>query len=194
MRTDELRLVVIVRAMTDLTEPGQSSEAAQSGPKQAALLAMANEPVPPVRYVQLESSGIVLICGRDEASIDAGNLLKDYLDVTVLIAPPAAIAPRMTEFPVAQGKVRNARGHLGAFEVTVDDFAQAMQSQRGALTVEASRDNTLSSCDIIIDLTGGPALFPAGDLRDGYLRADPGSPAAMLRAVLKARELTGSFE
>jgi len=35
---------------------------------------------------------------------------------------------------------------------------------------------------------------PAADLRDGYLRADPGSPAAMLRAVLKARDLTGSFE
>jgi ferredoxin len=57
-----------------------------------------------------------------------------------------------------------------------------------------SRDNARSSCDIILDLTGGAALFPAADLRDGYLRADPGNPAAMLRAVLNARELTGSFE
>ena len=144
---------------------------------------------------RLESSGVVLICGRDEIAVEAGNLLKDHLDVTVLIAPPAAIAPpRMTDFPVAKGKVRNASGHLGAFEVTVDDFAQAMPSSRGALMFGPSRDNTRSSCDIILDLTGGTALFPAADLRDGYLRADPGNPAAMLRAVLSARDLTGSFE
>jgi ferredoxin len=31
-------------------------------------------------------------------------------------------------------------------------------------------------------------------LRDGYLRADPNDPAAMLRAVLKARDLVGTFE
>jgi ferredoxin len=31
-------------------------------------------------------------------------------------------------------------------------------------------------------------------LRDGYLRADPRDPAAMLRAVLKARDLVGSFD
>ena len=47
--------------------------------------------------------------------------------------------------------------------------------------------------DIILDLTGGPALVPA-DLRDGYLRADPGSPTAILQAVLKARDLVGTFE
>jgi ferredoxin len=181
--------------MADLIEPDGSNEAARSDPRRAALLAMADEPIPPVPYVQLESSGVVLICGRDEIAVEAGNLLKDHLDVTVLIAPPAAITPGgMTDFPVAKGKVRNARGHLGAFEVTVDDFAQAMPSPRGALTFGPSRDNTRSSCDIILDLTGGTALFPAADLRDGYLRADPGNPAAMLRAVSSARDLTGSFE
>ena len=95
----------------------------------------------------------------------------------------------MTDFPVAKGKVRNASGHLGAFEVIVDDFAQATPSSHGALMFGPSRDNARSSCDIILDLTGGTALFPAADLRDGYLRADPGNPAAMLRAVLNARDL-----
>jgi ferredoxin len=156
---------------------------------------MAAEPVPAVPYVKLESGGVVLICGRDEIAVEAGNLLKDHLDVTVLIAPPAAIAPPpMTDFPVAKGKVRNASGHLGAFKVIVDDFAEATPSSRGALMFGPSRDNARSSCDIILDLTGETALFPAADLRDGYLRADPGNPAAMLRAVLSARDLTGSFE
>jgi ferredoxin len=161
----------------------------------AALLAMAAEPTPPASFVKLESAGVILICGRDETAVEAGNLLKDYLDVTVLIEPPAAIVPpRIADFPVAKGKVRSASGYLGAFEVTVDDFAQPLPSSRSALVFGPSRNDTRSSCDIILDLTGGTAFFPAADLRDGYLRADPGDPAAMLRAVLKARDLTGTFE
>jgi ferredoxin len=174
---------------------GWSSEAARSGPKAAALLAAAAEPMPAVPYVELESGGVILICGRDETAVGAGNLLKDHLDVTVLIEPPAAIAPpRIAVFPVAKGKVRNAKGHFGAFEVIVDDFAQALPSSRGVLAFGPSRNDARSSCDIILDLTGGTAFFPAADLRDGYLRADPGNPAAMLQAVLKARDLTGTFQ
>ena len=174
---------------------GWSSEAARAGPKMAALLAVAAESMPPVPYVTLESDGVILICGRDETAIEAGNLLKDHLDVTVLIEPPATIAPlRTSVFPVAKGRVRNAKGHLGAFEVAVDDFAQSMPSSRGVLAFGPSRSDAKSNCDIILDLTGGTAFFPAADLRDGYLRADPNDPAAMLRAVLRARDLTGSFE
>ena len=39
------------------------------------------------------SEGVVLIYGHDEQAIEAGNLLKDHLDVTVLIKPPADVAP-----------------------------------------------------------------------------------------------------
>jgi len=176
-------------------QAGWSSEADRAGPKMAALLAAAAEPMPPVPFVELESGGVILICGRDETAVEAGNLLKDHLDVTVLIEPPAAIVPpRIIDFPVAQGKVRNARGYLGAFEVVVDNFAQASPSSRDALLFGPSRNDARSRCDIVLDLTGGTAFFPAADLRDGYLRADPGNPAAMLRAVLKARDLTGTFE
>jgi ferredoxin len=174
---------------------GWSSEAAQAGPKMAALLAAAAEPMPPVPSVELASEGVILICGRDEIAVEAGNLLKDHLDVTVLIEPPAAIAPpRAVDFPVAKGKVRNANGHLGAFEVMVDDFALPAPSSRGALVFAPSRNDTRSNCDIILDLTGGTPFFPAADLRDGYLRADPGNPTAMLQMVLKARDLVGTFE
>jgi len=174
---------------------GWSSDAARAGPKMAALLAMAAEPTPPASFVSLESAGIILICGRDETAVEAGNLLRDHLDVTVLIEPPAAIAPpRIAGFPVAKGKARGASGYLGAFEVTVDDFAQPLPSSRSVLVFGPSRHDTRSHCDIILDLTGGTPFFPAGDLRDGYLRADPGNPAAMLQAVLKARDLIGTFE
>ena len=143
------------------------------GPKMAALLAAAAEPLPAVPVVSLESEGVVLIYGRDERAVEAGNLLKDHLDVTVLIKPPAAIAPpRSTEFPVVKGTIRTAKGHLGAFEITVDDFAQPAPSSRGKLAFGPSRNGAQSRCDIILDLSGGTPLFPAADLRDGYLRAD----------------------
>lgn len=173
---------------------GWSDDADRAGPKMAALLAAATEVVAPAQMVQLESSGIILIYGRDEAAIEAGDLLKDHLDVTVLIAPPAALAPpRSADYPIAKGRITSIKGHLGAFDVVVDDFAEAAPSSRRALSFGPSRNNARSSCDIILDLTGGPALI-RGDMRDGYLRADPGHRASVLQAVLKARDLVGTFE
>ena len=174
---------------------GWSRDAADAGPKMAALLAAAADPLPAVPLVSLESEGVILIYGRDERAIEAGNLLKDHLDVTVLIKPPAAVSPpRSTEFPVAKGTIRAAKGHLGAFEITVDDFAQPAPSSRDKLVFGPSRNGAQSHCDVILDLSGGTALFPAADLRDGYVRADVNDPAAMLKAVLKARDLVGTFE
>lgn len=173
---------------------GWSDDAERAGPKMAALLAAATEVAAPMEMVQLESSGVILIYGRDEAAIEAGDLLKDHLDVTVLIAPPAALAPpRSADYPIAKGRITSIKGHLGAFDVVVDDFAEAAPSSRRALAFGPSRNNARSSCDIVLDLTGEPALI-RGDMRDGYLRADPGHRSSILQAVLKARDLVGTFE
>ncbi len=174
---------------------GWSREADRALPKMAALLAMAAEPEPDVPLVGMTSEGVILIYGRDETAVEAAELLKDRLDVTVLIGKPSGILPRSpTEYPIAKGTVRAASGHLGAFELTVDDYALPAPSSRSELVFGHARDNATSRCDLILDLSGNPALFPAADLRDGYLRADPGDPAAMLRAVLRARDLIGSFD
>ncbi len=169
--------------------------AKSAGPKMAALIAAAAEPAPEVPYVSLNSEGVTLLYGKDEQALEAANLLKDHLDLTVLIKQPAGVTPlRVTEFPVVKGTIRQAKGHLGKFEITVDDYAAPHPSSRGALTFGAAKNDAVSRCDILIDLSGGAPLFPASDLRDGYLRADPGDPAAVLRAVLKARDFTGSFD
>jgi ferredoxin len=173
---------------------GWSSDAASAGPKMAALLAAAAEPMPDVPFIALQSQGVVLIYGRDEQAIEAGDLLKEHLDVTVLIKPPADVTPpRVNYFPLAKGTIRSAKGHLGAFEITVDDFARPAPSSRAASSFGPSRDGAVSRADIILDLSGSSALFSAGDLRDGYLRADPNNPAAILNAVLRARDLVGTF-
>ena len=56
---------------------------------------------------------------RPRRARDRGRrLLKDKLDVTVMLTPPAEIAPpRVTEFPVVKGTIRSAKGYLGAFEL-----------------------------------------------------------------------------
>ena len=174
---------------------GWSKDAKAAAPKIAALIAASAEPAPDVPYVNLNSEGVTLIYGKDERALEAANLLKDHLDITLLIKPGTDMTPaRTTDFPVVRGNIRQAKGHLGAFDLTIDDYAAPSPSSRDALTFGQARNDAQSRCDIVIDLSGGAPLFPAADLRDGYLRADPGDPAAVLRAVLKARDLTGSFD
>ena len=174
---------------------GWSTEGAKAGPKMAALLAAASEPAPAFPLITLSSEGVILIYGRDEVAVEAGRLLADHLDVTIMITKPSQIMPpATTSFPIVQGTIRNAKGYLGAFELTVDDYAMPRPSSRDALVFEAPRNGLTSRCDIVLDLSGGTPLFPAHDLRDGYLRADPRDPPAMLRAVLRARDLVGNFD
>ena len=124
--------------------------------------------------MSLSSDGVTLLYGKDERVIEAAELLKDHLDVTVLIKAGSELTPRrVTEFPVVRGVIRAAKGYLGAFEVTVDDYAAPAPSSRGAFAFGTAKNGAVSRCDILIDLSGGPSLFPAADLRDGYLRADP---------------------
>lgn len=174
---------------------GWSAEGTRAGPKMAALLAAASESMPSYPLVTLSSEGVALVYGRDEAAIEAGQLLADHLDITVMITIPAEIIPLSTmTFPIVKGTIRNAKGHFGAFELAIDDYAMPRPSSRDAFVFEDSRSGLTSRCDILLDLSGGAPLFPAHDLRDGYLRADPSDPAAVLRAVLKARDLVGSFD
>jgi len=174
---------------------GWSKDAADATPKMAALLAMAAEPAPELPFVSFSSEGIILIYGRDEKAVEAAELLKDHLDVTVMISRPRDLQPRRTtEYPVVQGTIRAAKGYLGKFEISVDDYAQPVPSSRERLVFGAPRSGATSHCDIILDVSGGAPLFPAADLREGYLRADPGDPAAILRAAMKARDLVGTFD
>ena len=174
---------------------GWSKDAAAAGPKAAALIAAAGEDMPPISLVTLESSGVALIYGRDEVAIEAAQRLADRLDITVLLTRPGDVTPRRTnEFPVLKGTIRNARGHLGRFELAIDDYALPQPSSRAKLVFGSSRDGATSTCDLILDLSGGNPLFPAHDLRPGYLRADARDKAAVERAIADAGGLVGTFD
>ena len=174
---------------------GWSAEARRAGPKIAGLLAGAAEPLPEAAMVSLKSQGVALVYGRDESALDAAKRLAEHLDVTVLLSRPGDVAPPLRyDFPVFRGTIRNAAGHLGAFQVKVDDYAQPAPSSRARLVFGAPRDGATSACDLIVDLSGAAPLFPAHEVRAGYLRADPRDPAAVERAVAEASHLVGTFD
>ncbi|MCC5983152.1 MAG: 4Fe-4S binding protein [Rhodobacteraceae bacterium] len=172
---------------------GWSDDARRAGPKMAALLAMGAVDPAPFEVVALESEGVALVLGRDGVAVEAAQTLAEVLDITVLLTPGAEVPPlRQTTFPVLQGKVRTGSGHLGDFEITVDAYAAPAPSSRAALAFDAARDGAVSSCDLVIDLTGGQALFH--ETRPGYLRADPRDPVAVARLITQAAGMVGTFD
>ena len=174
---------------------GWSKDAAAAGPKAAALIAAAGEDTSSISMVTLESHGVAMIYGRDEAAIEVGRRLADRLDITVLLTKPGDLTPRHTnQFPVLKGSVRNARGHLGQFELTIDDYAFPAPSSRRRLEFGVPRNGAVSVCDIVLDISGGRPLFPAHELRSGYLCADPRDRAAVEKMIADAGHLVGTFD
>ena len=163
--------------------------------KIAALLAESALALAPSPTVSFESKGVCLVYGRDERAIEAAKQLSGRLEATVLLKEPGeVIPPRVMDVPIFKGSIVQAKGHLGAFGITVDGYAPAQPSSRLAFVFEAPRDNAFSECDLILDLTGDRPLFPAHERRDGYLRPDPDNPALVQKALFEAADLVGEFE
>ncbi len=173
---------------------GWSDEARRAGPKQAALLADALLPAPATRMLDVVSDGRCLITGSAAAVLPAAARLADVLSVTALLPEPPEDVPLNRRFEVICGVLKEARGALGGFQLRIDGLRQLEPGGRGSFGFSPPRDGALSECDVILDLSGGPALFPAAAERDGYLRADPRRAAAVADAVFEAGQMTGTFE
>ena len=117
--------------------------------------------------------------------------------MTVLLSRPGAVAPpRISDIsggeghdPLRDRPPRRLRYRGRRF------CARRCTSSRGDARFRAC------SCRRQVTLRHHSRLFrrrasclSAPDLRDGYLRADPSNPAAVLRAVIKARDLVGTFD
>ena len=174
---------------------GWSSEGASAAPKMAALLAAASLPVEPPAAVTYNSEGVTLIYGRDGRALEAADKLEHTLDITVILVPGSDVQPpRQTAYPIRQGLIRSLRGHLGAFEVDIDRFAEPAASSRAKLRFGKAQNGAHSRTDILIDLSGTPPPFSASDLREGYLRADPANVAQVAATIAKAAHLVGTFD
>jgi ferredoxin len=174
---------------------GWSDEGAKATPKIAALLAAAQLPRTPEKTIDVASEGLCLILGAADTVLPVAEQLADHLSVTCLLDDATDLLPApVRKFDVALGRIRTLSGAFGGFAATVDGYRPAEPGGRGALAFEAPRDGGATECDIVLDLTGNPPLFPAHEKRDGYLRADPGDPLAVQRAAFEASHLVGTFE
>ena len=161
-------------------------------PKMAALAAESNLAVQAGKSVDVVSAGTCLIIGG-ESALQAAADLSETLAVTVLLSDAAQI-PTDRGFDCVIGSVRSASGALGGFSVKLDKLQQVIPGGRGAFELTDPTNGAASECDIILDLSGGAAMFPAPEKREGYLRADPTHAPSVAKAVLAASQLIGTFE
>ena len=116
----EKPLVAPLRFVNIREVAGWTQEAKKSGPKIAALLALADlpeaEPVPVVNY---ESQGRLLIIGAGSQAIPWVEKLSPSLDVSVLCTGPGDL-PLTRSYPIFTGVVTKLEGYLGHFSVDWD--------------------------------------------------------------------------
>ena len=172
---------------------GWTADTAATTAKMAALIADANLREPTYQSVDVESEGTCMIIGPQDAAQAAADKLADTLSVTVLLAPGSRIEPT-SAYDTVVGKLHQASGSLGQFEVKINAFQQSLIGGRGTPALTEARDGAVSHCDIILDLTGGTPRFAAPQKRDGYLRADPKSAPAVAEAIFAASQMVGTFE
>ncbi len=179
----------------DIRDRAGWSDANDTGPKMAALVAEAMLAPPPVPTMDVESQGICLVYGTGQTAIEAASRLAPMLSVTAMLADGDApeILPT-ADIDIVTGRISNVSGALGQFTVQIDRFATLAPQGRGSRAFTAQRDGARSDCDLILDLSGGQPLVPAHHKRDGYVRADPGDPLAVERAIFDAAQLIGTFE
>ena len=116
----EKPLVAPLRCVNIREVAGWSQEAKSSGPKIAALLALADmpeaEPVPVVNY---ESQGRLFIVGPGSIALPWAEKLSASLDVSVLCTEPGVL-PLVRNYPIYTGSVTKLDGYLGKFSVDWD--------------------------------------------------------------------------
>lgn len=116
----EKPLVAPLRFVNIREVAGWTQEAKTSGPKIAALLALADMPeADPVPVVNYESQGRLLIIGVGSQAIAWAEKLSSALDVSVLCTEPGDL-PLNRSYPIYTGAVTKLDGYLGNFSVDWD--------------------------------------------------------------------------
>lgn len=163
--------------------------------KMAALVADRLLAAKPARLKTVESDGLCLVYGAGQTALEAARQLSGRLSVTLVLGDAEdVLLPPVLDFAVYRGQLVAVSGSLGGFDVVIDGYAPILPSSRSAAEFLLRRDNAKSQCSVIVDLSGEPAPVTGWSKRDGYLKADPGDPAAVARALFAASDLVGTFE
>lgn len=174
---------------------GWSDQGVGATAKIAALLAEAALDIEATPAVTLRADGAVLVYGEGETALAAARQLVRRLNVTLLLKDARELQPpSVMNVPVFCGHIRQATGHLGAFQVTIDGYGVSVPSSRGAFRFEGATEGAVFACALILDLSGDAPLFPAPERRDGYVRVEPGDAVRLQRALFDLADLIGVFE
>ena len=176
-------------------QAGWSAESELASAKISALLHGSQFEPTPARLKSIHSDGMCLVYGSGQQALEAAELLSRKLSVTLLLnSDEDVLLPRIADVPIYRGDIGAANGSFGNFSLTVNNYAPSMPSARAGLDFAMSRDGAVTHCSLILDLSGNVPLFSGHSHRDGYVRVDPGDPAAVMRAVIDLSDLIGEFE
>ena len=174
---------------------GWGEQGSESLPKMAALIADAGYTTTPTGLMTIKSEGQCLVYGAGQQTLDIAQQLADRLSVTVVFTDASDVIPPTTvSVPLHIGRVKRLTGTLGAFDVSIDGFAPVIPSARQQMNFEMPRDGFSTTCDLVLDLSGGAPMFSDTVVRDGYFRVDPSQPAAVAKAVFEISDMVGEFE
>lgn len=174
---------------------GWSKDADKATPKILALLEDAQFASQPARLKSIVSDGMCLVYGAGQSAMEAAKLLSDKLSVTLLLSDAEEfMLPPIADVPVYRGDITQAGGSFGNFDLTVDSYAPLRPASREGLEFSVARNGAATQCSLILDMSGESPLFSGHQHRDGYVRVDPGDPAAVLKAVIKLSDMVGEFE
>ncbi|MGC9370451.1 MAG: 4Fe-4S binding protein [Paracoccaceae bacterium] len=178
----------------DIRDRAGWSDGGESTAKMSALVAEAQLDAPAEKTIDVTSEGMCLVVGRADVALPAAERLADTLAVTVLLLDGTDDLPLTRRYEVITGELKRAQGSFGNFTLRLDGLRMLEPGGRGGFALTPPRDGAETRCDLILDLSGNTPLFPAPHKRDGYLRADPGSPTAVSDAVFEAAQMVGTFE
>ncbi|MBO6521414.1 MAG: 4Fe-4S binding protein [Rhodospirillales bacterium] len=183
-----------IRELAGWSDAGRNGEKNVTA-KMAALIKEASLELKDASSVSMISTGIVLVLGASDEAVEAARKLSERMDVTLVLEGGAeASPPDVMDMPIFSGRITSAKGHLGAFEITVENFRPTVPSSKDKLEFTGVGETGSSTCDLILDMRGKDPLFSAADKRDGYFHIDPNSPAAVMEALFTMTDMIGEFE
>ena len=174
-----------------------SSQGDKSLAKIKALIHEATLDAPMANSLSMKSNGSLLIYGSAEQTLTAAKQVSDRLSVTCIFKSDdenPSQPPRLMDIPIFSGKLNSIEGHLGAFNVAVDDYATVQVSSRTNFALGKKNKQVMLEFDLILDLSNGTPFVPGHQKRDGYFHIESNDSLAIQRALFDLTDLVGEFE
>ncbi len=174
---------------------GWSEEGEEALAKITALIKEATLDPPLASSLSMRSEGSVLIYGLDEKTLEIAKQLTSRLSVTCILQGNEKLQPpRLMDAPIFLGNIKSASGHLGSFEVKINDYAAVQVSSRGNLEIGKKNNDVKMNFDLILDISNGDPFFPAHEKRDGYFYVESNNVSQIQKALFDLVDLVGEFE